>query len=41
MNVITVAKTAIIEKKYPTTEPSIAAAPRTTHHTVGARRMAV
>jgi hypothetical protein len=41
MNVMTLAKTVIREKKYPSTEPNIAAAPRTTHHTLGARRTVV
>jgi len=41
MNVITAAKTVITEKKYPTTEPSIAAIPSTAHYTVGASRLAV
>ena len=34
MNVMRVVKTVIIEKKYPAAETTIAAAPRTTRHTV-------
>ena len=41
MNVMTVVKTVIIEKKYPPTETTIAATPSTRLYTVSASLVAV